>query len=76
MMALMEPSEGEVVWDGRPVRERNERELTRERLQFGYLFQGAALFDSMSVFENVQVSQRLFGREDELKNLPDEENAA
>jgi len=30
-----------------------ERELTRQRLRFGFLFQGAALFDSLSVFDNV-----------------------
>ena len=58
MMALLDPSQGEVLWDGRPVTERSERELNRERLRFGYLFQGAALFDSMSVFENVAFGLR------------------
>ncbi|MBT4864925.1 MAG: ATP-binding cassette domain-containing protein [Planctomycetaceae bacterium] len=53
MMSLLEPSRGEVFWSGRPVKSRSDAELTRERLQFGYLFQGAALFDSLTVYENV-----------------------
>jgi phospholipid/cholesterol/gamma-HCH transport system ATP-binding protein len=53
MMALLDPSAGEVRWAGRPVRDRSEQELIRERLRYGYLFQGAALFDSMNVYENV-----------------------
>lgn len=58
MMALMQPSVGEVFWSGRPLRDRSQSELVRERLQFGYLFQGAALFDSMSVYENVAFGLR------------------
>ena len=47
MMALLSPSSGDVSWMGRPLAERSSRELSRERLRFGYLFQGAALFDSL-----------------------------
>ncbi|MCA9115252.1 MAG: ATP-binding cassette domain-containing protein [Planctomycetaceae bacterium] len=58
MMSLMEPSSGQVLWAGRPLKDRTEQELLRERLRFGYLFQGAALFDSLSVFENVAFGLR------------------
>lgn len=58
LMALMEPSAGDVMWGDRRVTDRTEQELTRERLQFGYLFQGAALFDSLSVFENIAFGLR------------------
>lgn len=58
MMALMDPSAGEVWWSGKPVKERSEKEMIRERLRFGYLFQGAALFDSMNVYENVAFGLR------------------
>ena len=58
MMALIAPSSGEVLWEGRPLAERTERQVTKERLRFGYLFQGAALFDSMSVYENVAFGLR------------------
>jgi phospholipid/cholesterol/gamma-HCH transport system ATP-binding protein len=58
MIALLAPTRGDVVFDGRNHRERNEKELTRERLRFGYVFQQAALFDSMSVEENVAFGLR------------------
>ncbi len=58
MMALLEPSRGEVFWNGRPVKDRREHELTHDRLKFGYLFQGAALFDSLSIYENVAFGLR------------------
>ena len=58
MMALLAPSTGEVLWNERSVAKRSQRELIRERLRFGYLFQQAALFDSMSVFENVAFGLR------------------
>src|SRR5579872_6480739 len=58
MIALLAPSRGEVFLDGRSHRERNDRELTRERLRFGYVFQQAALFDSMSVEDNVAFGLR------------------
>lgn len=58
MMNLIPPSQGEVYWDGRPIRDRTEKEMVKERLRFGYLFQGAALFDSLTVFENVAFGLR------------------
>lgn len=53
MIALLAPSTGDVLLDGRSHFTRTEKELTKERLRFGYVFQQAALFDSMSVEENV-----------------------
>lgn len=67
MMDLLRPDAGRVCWDGRPVEERSDREITRERLRFGYVFQGAALFDSMTVFENVAFGLR------QNKRLPESE---
>jgi phospholipid/cholesterol/gamma-HCH transport system ATP-binding protein len=58
MMALLEASRGRVLWRGRPVRERRQSQLLKERLRFGFLFQGAALFDSMSVYDNVAFGLR------------------
>jgi phospholipid/cholesterol/gamma-HCH transport system ATP-binding protein len=58
MVALLRPTAGRVVFDGRDLAELPERELTRQRLRFGFLFQGAALFDSMSVFDNVAFGLR------------------
>lgn len=58
MMQLLEPSSGEVLWDGKPAQSFTERELHSQRLKFGYLFQQAALFDSLNVFENVAFGLR------------------
>ena len=38
-----------MLFDGRDLAKLSEQELTRERIRFGYLFQSAALFDSMTV---------------------------
>ncbi|MBD3675475.1 MAG: ATP-binding cassette domain-containing protein [Planctomycetaceae bacterium] len=58
LMALLKPTSGEVLWNGNPVQQLNEREISTRRLKYGYLFQGAALFDSMNVFENVAFGLR------------------
>ncbi|MBA4030746.1 MAG: ABC transporter ATP-binding protein [Planctomyces sp.] len=50
---LLEPSSGEVLWNGQSVAARSDRQLRQDRLKLGYLFQGGAMFDSLSVFENV-----------------------
>jgi len=64
-----------VCWNGRPVRERTEQELVRERLRFGYVFQGAALFDSMTVYENVAFGLRHNTRlpEDQIRGIVHEQ---
>jgi phospholipid/cholesterol/gamma-HCH transport system ATP-binding protein len=58
MMALLDPSRGTISWRGRSLKNRRESELAKERLRFGFLFQGAALFDSMSVYDNVAFGLR------------------
>jgi phospholipid/cholesterol/gamma-HCH transport system ATP-binding protein len=58
MIALLAPSSGDVLLDGRSHFDRSEKQLTRERLRFGYVFQQAALFDSMSVEDNVAFGLR------------------
>ena len=53
---LLQPATGRVLFEGRNLADLNDRDITRERLRFGFLFQGAALFDSLSVFDNVAFS--------------------
>lgn len=53
LVALLQPDSGQVLVDGQNLCALNERELLRVRRKFGMLFQGAALFDSLTVFENV-----------------------
>ena len=67
MIGLLAPSEGAVLLEGRPHATRSEKELTAERLRFGYVFQQAALFDSLSVADNVA-----FGLRQNTRKPPDE----
>src|ERR1700742_619799 len=53
LIGLLMPDEGDVLIDGENLCGLDERQLLRIRQKFGMLFQGAALFDSMTVAENV-----------------------
>jgi phospholipid/cholesterol/gamma-HCH transport system ATP-binding protein len=56
VIGLMRPDSGRVIVDGQDVERLNDAQLTAVRKKFGMLFQGAALFDSLSVWENVGFS--------------------
>ncbi len=56
IMGIMEPDEGKVSIDGVDIFSLTPRELDQFRLKLGMLFQSAALFDSLSVAENVGFS--------------------
>src|SRR5687768_6358826 len=53
IVGLLRPDKGEVWFDGRRIDDLRERDLVSVRMQFGFLFQMGALFDSISVEENV-----------------------
>jgi phospholipid/cholesterol/gamma-HCH transport system ATP-binding protein len=59
IIGLLRPTSGRVAFDGKVMADLPERELTRQRLRFGFLFQGAALFDSLSVSDNVAFGLRM-----------------
>ncbi len=58
LVALLKPDAGEVLIDGENIVPLNERQLLRVRRRFGMLFQGAALFDSLTVAENIAFAFR------------------
>lgn len=58
LIGLLDPSHGSVEVFQRSVPERSEEDLVKLRKRVGILFQGAALFDSLSVFENIAYSLR------------------
>lgn len=68
IVGLLRPTEGEVLFEGTPLHTLRERQLTRLRLRIGFLFQQAALFDSLNVFDNVAFGLRAKGglSEDEI----------
>lgn len=53
LVGLIRPTTGKVFFDGCSLHDMSLAELTRTRRRFGFVFQSAALFDSMSVFDNV-----------------------
>ncbi|MCL4865445.1 MAG: ATP-binding cassette domain-containing protein [Gemmatimonadales bacterium] len=55
IIGLIRPDEGQVLVDGQDVGALRRDELARLRRQIGYVFQNGALFDSMTVFENIRL---------------------
>jgi len=67
IIGLLKPDEGEIFIDGDEITAMSDKALYGVRNKFGYLFQGAALFDSMTVAENVGLGLT------ENTNLPQDE---
>jgi len=61
IVGLLQPTEGDVRFEGVPLRAMSEKDLSRMRLRVGFLFQQAALFDSLNVFDNVAFGLRAKG---------------
>ena len=53
LIGLVRPTKGEVLFDGQNLQKLHDKELVRQRIRFGFLFQNAALFDSMTIGQNV-----------------------
>lgn len=60
IVGILKPDAGEILFDGKRSSELNSREWIEQRKKIGFLFQDGALFDSMSVFENVVFPLREF----------------
>jgi phospholipid/cholesterol/gamma-HCH transport system ATP-binding protein len=71
IIGLLRPSQGSVWFDHRDVANLDGKELVKMRLRFGFLFQMAALFDSLTVFDNVAFGLREhhFCGEDEIRRI-------
>jgi phospholipid/cholesterol/gamma-HCH transport system ATP-binding protein len=60
IVGLLEPTQGQILYDGRDIHKLSKREGTQLRQEMGMLFQGAALFDSMDVLHNVLFPLEMF----------------
>src|SRR3954469_4841876 len=67
IVGLLEPDRGEVWVDGLEVPALSRRELYELRARIGYVFQFAALFDSLTIGDNVAMGLRKQGSLDERK---------
>jgi phospholipid/cholesterol/gamma-HCH transport system ATP-binding protein len=62
IIGLLAPTGGAAYFDGRRLSQLSDKELTRQRIRFGFLFQQAALFDSMTIAQNVAFPLRQHSR--------------
>lgn len=71
IIGLIHPDEGTVVVDGVDITSLDVKDLTEFRRRFGMLFQNAALFDSLTVFENVAfpLVESMRGRREKVGNI-------
>jgi len=72
MVGLHEPDQGSVIYDGRDFTRLNFKERIEIRKEIGMLFQSSALFDSMTVEENIMFPLNMFTedrKQDKLKRV-------
>lgn len=71
MIGLIRPLRGKVYFDGLDLGRLTDKELTRQRRRFGFVFQQAALFDSMTVYQNVAfpLRQHTEKTEEEIREI-------
>jgi phospholipid/cholesterol/gamma-HCH transport system ATP-binding protein len=60
IVGLLEPTDGEILYDGRDFVSLSKRDKVMMRREMGMIFQGAALFDSLTVLENVRFPLDMF----------------
>ena len=91
MIGLIQPDSGRILFEGSPLEGLKRRQRKALKKKFSYMFQGTALFDSMTVFENIalplkegtklrdrEIRKRVHARMEqlELKDLDDQYPAA
>lgn len=59
---LLFPDQGDILIDGDELSKMNGKKLDACRLKFGMLFQSAALFDSLNIYDNVGIGLRAYNR--------------
>ena len=70
LVGLIRPTSGEILYDGRDLPKMKKNEVNLLRQEMGMIFQGSALFDAMTVFENVMFPLQMFStmtREEKIK---------
>jgi phospholipid/cholesterol/gamma-HCH transport system ATP-binding protein len=69
IVGLYQPDAGHVLYDGRDLHAMKAKELKLLRSEIGMLFQGSALFDSMTVLENVMFPLNIFSNQNSKEKL-------
>ncbi len=63
LLGLFKPDSGEIIYDGKPLSTIQDDDRSDLRAEMGMVFQGSALFDSMTIFENVMFPLRMFTKQ-------------
>lgn len=61
LIGLIRPTNGRILFDGTDINELSDQDLSRLRLRYGFVFQNAALFDSMTISQNMAFPLRQQG---------------
>lgn len=69
LVGLIEPDAGEVLYDGKSFLQMSDEERKLLRQQIGMLFQGSALFDSMTVEDNVKFPLDMFTKKTHAEKI-------
>ena len=69
LVGLIEPDQGEIIYDGVSFTQMSEEERKLLRQQIGMLFQGSALFDSMTVEDNIKFPLDMFTKDKYLVKM-------
>ena len=74
ILGLVRPDKGKVLVEGKDINKIGRKDLKAIRAKFGVLFQNAALFDSMTVFDNVALPlrERTKASEEEIRRIVNE----
>ena len=75
LLGLHIPDNGEIIYDGFSNKKMTENQKTLLRREMGMVFQGSALFDSMTVLENVMFPLKMLTQKDEDEIMGKAENA-
>jgi phospholipid/cholesterol/gamma-HCH transport system ATP-binding protein len=69
LVGLFEPDDGEIIYDGTSFTQMSEEDRKLLRQQIGMLFQGSALFDSMTVEDNIRFPLDMFTKDKQQEKL-------
>jgi phospholipid/cholesterol/gamma-HCH transport system ATP-binding protein len=69
LIGLLKPDSGQIAYNGRDIITMHKKELKLLRREMGMLFQGSALFDSMTVLENVMFPLTMFSDKNNKEKL-------
>src|SRR5690606_31766780 len=69
MVGLLKPDKGQILYEGKDLLTMETHELKEIRMQIGMLFQGSALFDSMTVENNIRFPLDMFTKKSKKEKL-------